>query len=69
MPSVKIIGPLVLGQKIYKVFAIFNHGGHLGHVTWIIYINFHSPVLRMLHMKFGFDWPSGFREEDLRILW
>ena len=22
------------------------------------------PV-RMFHIKFGFDWPSGFREEDL----
>ena len=26
---------------------------------------FHSPFLRMLHMAFGFDWPNGFREEDL----
>ena len=23
----------------------------------------------MLHVKFGFDWPSGFREEDLRKWW
>ena len=22
-------------------------------------------LLRMLHMKFGFDWPSGIRGEDL----
>ena len=48
-----------------KVFAIYSHGGHLGHVTWTIYINFCSPFQRMLHMKFGFDWPSGFRGEDL----
>ena len=47
------------------VFTIYGHGGHLGHVTWIIYINLHSHFLRMLHMKFGFDWPSGFRGEDL----
>ena len=58
------IGPLVL-EKMFKVFAIYSHDGHLGHVTRTIYINFHSPFLRMLHMKFGFDWPSGFREEDL----
>ena len=46
------------GQKDFlKVFAIYRHGGHLGHVTWTIYINFRSPFLRMLHMKFGFDWP------------
>ena len=37
------------------VFTIYGHGGHLGHVTWIIYINFRSPFLRMLHVKFGFD--------------
>ena len=49
-------GPLV---------AIYSHGGHLGHVTWTIYINFRSPFLRMLHMKFGFDWPSGFREKEI----
>ena len=37
------------------VFTIYRHGGHLGHVTWTNYINFRSPFLRMLHMKFGFD--------------
>ena len=47
------------------VFTIYGHGGHLGHVTLTIYINFLSPFLRMLHMKFGFDWPNGFRGEDL----
>ena len=52
-------------EDLLKVFAIYSHGGHLGHVTWTIYINFRSPFLRMLHMKFGFDWPSGFRGEDL----
>ena len=30
-----------------------------------IYINFRSPFPRRLHIKFGFDWPSGFREEDV----
>ena len=52
-------------EDFLKVFAIYSHGGHFGHVTWNIYTNFRSPFLRMLHMKFGFDWPSGFREEDL----
>ena len=66
MPSFKIIGLLVLEKMIFKrVFAIHSHGGHLGHVTWPIYINFPFPYLRVLHMKFGFDWPSGFRGEDL----
>ena len=35
------------------------------HVTWIIYKHIGSPFLYMLHSKFGFDWPSGFRGEDL----
>ena len=39
--------------------------GHIGHVTWTIYINFRSPFPRRLHIKFGFDWPSGFRGEDV----
>ena len=48
-----------------RVFNIYGHGGHPGHVTWTIYINFRSPFLRVLHMKFGFDLPSSFRGEDL----
>ena len=50
-------------EDFFKVFAIYSHGSHLGHVTCIIYITFSSPFLRMLHMKFDFDWPSGFRGE------
>ena len=46
-------------------FTIYGHGGHLGHVTWTIYINFRSPFPRRLHIKFAFDWPSGFRGEDV----
>ena len=30
-----------------------------------IWTNFRSRVLRSLHMKFEFDWPSGFRGEDV----
>ena len=48
-------GPLV---------TIYGHGGHLGHVTWTIYIKFRSPFPKMLHIKFGFDWQSGFRGKD-----
>ena len=52
-------------RRFFKVFTIYGHGGYLGHVTWTIYINFGSPFLRMLHMKFGIDWTRGFRGEDL----
>ena len=53
------------GEDFFKVFTIYGHGGHLGHVTWTIYINFCSPFPKRLHIKFGFDWPSSFRGEDI----
>ena len=37
-------------------------------MTWTIYINFRSPFPRRLHIKFGFDWQSGFRGEDVKTL-
>ena len=52
-------------EDFLRVLTIYGHGGHLGHVTWTIYINFLSPFPRRLHIKFGFDWPSGFRGEDV----
>ena len=57
----------VLERKVFKVcfFLIYGRGGHLGHVTWIIFIKFRSPFPRRLHIKFGIEWPSGFREEDV----
>ena len=35
------------GVKDVKVLSSFEHGGHLGHVTWIMYmyINFRPPPL------------------------
>ena len=65
IPSFVEIGPPVLEEKILKVFTIYEHSGHLGHVTWTIYTNFGSPFQRRLHINFGFDWPSGFGEEDV----
>ena len=47
------------------VFTIYGLGGHLGHVTRISRSNFRNPYPWMLHVKFQFDWPCGFREEDL----
>ena len=52
-------------EDFLKVFTIYRHGSHLGHVTWTIYINFLSALPRRLHIKFGFDWLSGFRGEDV----
>ena len=47
-------------EDLKKKNGIYSHGGHLGHVTLTIYINFHFLFLRMLHIKFGFDWLSSF---------
>ena len=44
------------------LIVFYSHGGHLGHVTMTIYANFHSLFLRMLQIKFGFDWPCRFRK-------
>ena len=42
-----------------SVFTIYGRGGHHGHVTQVPRTNFRSPYPRRLHIKFGFDWPSG----------
>ena len=52
-------------EKFLVVFIIYGRGGHLGHVTWISRSNVRLPYPWMLHIKFHFDWPSSFREEDL----
>ena len=49
----------------WVVFTIYGRGGHLGHVIKIPRTNFRSPYPWMLHIKFQFNWPSGFREEEL----
>ena len=30
----------VLRKKVFEGFFTYGRGGHLGHVTWTIYINF-----------------------------
>ena len=52
-------------EDVRKVFTIYGHGGHLGHVTQIPSTNVRSLYPRRLHIKFGFDWPSGFDGVDL----
>ena len=42
-----------LKKKISKGFYHIWAWRPLGHVTWTIYINFHSPFPRRLHIKFG----------------
>ena len=56
-------------EDFLRVFTIYGHGGHLGHVTKTIWTNFRSPILRSLHMKYEFNWPSSFRGEDVWKCW
>ena len=32
-----------VGEDFLRFFTIYGHDGHLGHVTWTIYINFLPP--------------------------
>ena len=48
---------------------MYGHGSHLGHVTWIIWINFQSPIPLRLHMKCGFNHPSGFSGKEVWKCW
>ena len=52
-------------EDFLKVFVIYRHCDHLGHVALTIYANFYSSFLILLHIKFGFDRPSRFRKEDV----
>ena len=57
--------PAGSGEDFLRVFTIYGHGGHLGHVTWIMLINFHSLVFESFHTKFSSEWPSSFRENPV----
>ena len=46
-------------------FTIYGRGGYLGHVTQMPRAKYRSPYPRRFHIKFGFDWQSGFGERDL----
>ena len=52
-------------EDFWRVFTIYGRGSHLGHVTSIMSINFHFLEPESLHIKFGFDWPSGFWEKQV----
>ena len=53
--------PASTGEEDFlRVLTIYGRGGHLGHVTRVPRTNFRSPIPRRLHIKFGFDRPSGF---------
>ena len=38
-------------EDFQRVFTIYGHGGHLGHVTSIMSLDFHFLVSERLHTK------------------
>ena len=62
MSSFKIIRLPILEKKFLKPFTIYGRDVNLGHVTLGIYTNFRSQFRRR-HLKLGFDWQSGFRDD------
>ena len=47
-------------EDFKRVFTIYGHGGHLGHVTRIMSSDFHFHVLESFHTKFCSDQHSSF---------
>ena len=47
-------------KDFLRVFTVYGRGGHLGHVTSIMLINFHFLVPVSFHTKFGSEWLSSF---------
>ena len=53
--------PLGFGEEEFlRVFTIYGHGRHLGHVTRIMLTNFHFLVPESFHTKFRSEWLSSF---------
>ena len=47
-------------EDFLRVFTIYGHGGHLGHVTSIMSKDFNFLVPESFHSKFASDRPSSF---------
>ena len=62
MLHTKFLGnrPAGSGEDFLRVFTIYGHGGHLGHVTSIMLINFYFLVPESFHTKFSSEWLSSF---------
>ena len=53
------------GEDFKRVFTIYGHGGHFGHVTSIMSSDFYFLVPESFHTKFGSDRHSGFLENPV----
>ena len=47
-------------EDFRRIFTIYGHVGHLGHVTRIMISDFHLLVPESFHTKFGSDRHSSF---------
>ena len=47
-------------EDFLRIFTIYGHGGHLGHVTSIMLSDFRFLVPESFHTKFGSDRHSSF---------
>ena len=61
----QVIGPLVPEKKIFEGFLHILAWWPSWSCDQMPQTNFRSPDPWRLHMKFGFDWPCSFEEEDL----
>ena len=52
--------PTGSGEDFCRVFTIYRHGGHLGHVISIMSSDFHFLVPESFHSKFDSDRSSSF---------
>ena len=55
-------------EDFFKVFTLYGHGGHLGHVTQLICINFHFYSPSSLYLNFGSKSPKCFSEKQVLTL-
>ena len=55
-------------RRFFKVFTIYGHGGHVGHVTQLICINFHSHSPSSFHMNFESKSPNCFSGKQVLTL-
>ena len=55
-------------EDFFKVFTIYGHGSHVGHVTKLICIHFlsYSPI--GFHMNFGSKSPKRFCQKQVLTL-
>ena len=51
-------------EDFFNVFTIYGHGGHVGHVTQLICINFHSYSPSSFHIYFDSNRHTVFEKKN-----